>query len=152
MKNEITDKLRDTVISILERFAFMFAEVPEGKMDEWRGEYFYSAITFDGPGKGSVSITAPAPLCKELAANVLGDLDSEGITAETAGDAVKELLNIICGEFVAELYGTKEVVNLSVPSLEITDRGKWCELSADDGVIKVMVDEQPMIVSILIDV
>ena len=151
MKKETMDKLHETVISILERFAFMFAEAPEGKTDEWHGEYFHATITFDGPGKGAVSITAPAPLCKEIAANVLGELDADEIAPEIAADAVKELLNVICGELVAELYGTKEVINLSVPSLEITDKGKWCELAADDGVIKVMIEEQPMIVSMLID-
>ena len=151
MNAEAREKLSSTVFGVLERFTFMFAETPEEEPGEWDGEYLHSAITFEGPEKGVISITAPSPLCKEIAANVLGELDSDDILQETAADAVKELLNIICGELVAELYGTKVVVNLSVPSFEITDKGKWQELAGDADVIKVLVEDQPMIVNMVMD-
>jgi CheY-specific phosphatase CheX len=142
--------LTDTVTDVLDRFSFMFADPPEEAYEEWEGEYYHAAITFKGPYHGAVNITAPEPLCREIAANVLGELDPDELAPETAGDALKELLNIVCGELVAELFGKAVVIDLTVPTLVHIDHGKWIELSAGDDNIKLMVDEHPILVGLLI--
>ena len=45
-----------------------------------------------------------------------------------ARDAVKEFMNIICGQFVTAMYGTHDVYNLSIPQLkELTETPEFDE-------------------------
>ena len=150
MTDEQKKILEQTVTDVLERFTFMFTDLPEEFIDNWHGQYLHATITFQGTSQGVVCITASDVLCREIAANVLGELGSDEITEETSEDAVKELLNIICGELVAELFGTKDVFDLTVPSVVRIDTGKLRELIADGDNIKVLVDDQPLLVSMLI--
>lgn len=149
MTAEEKNKLEKTVADVLERFTFMFTEMPDEAVEAWSGESLYATITFEGDVSGALCITAPDVLCREIAANVLGVTDPDDITPETGEDALKELLNIICGELVAELYGTRAVFDLTVPSLSRIDRSKWRELAADGENIRVLVDEYPLLVSLV---
>jgi CheY-specific phosphatase CheX len=150
MTTEQRELLLQTVADVLERFSFMFSDPEELGADQWKGEYLHSTITFDGPSQGALTITAPEPLCRDIAGNTLGEMDTDDISAETCEDALKEMLNIICGEFVAELYGTKVLVNLTVPSMTRIDKGKWLELSAGEDNMKLMVEGNQLLVSLLI--
>jgi hypothetical protein len=65
----------------------------------------------------SISITFPEELCLEIAANALGAEPEDDFVKEQAGDAVGEIVNILCGRFLTEVEGTEPVFNLSVPDL-----------------------------------
>jgi hypothetical protein len=55
-----------------------------------------------------------------LATNVLG-MEAEELSPEHARDALKELVNVTCGELLVALSGKKTVFNLSVPVIEKID-------------------------------
>lgn len=144
-------KFLDVLSEVLERFAFMFVEgAEEGAAgSDPRGEYLYAVITFSGRTQGVITLLAPDALCREMAANILG-MDA-GELAETAGeDAIKELVNIICGELTVVLYGDADVFNLTVPALYRVDKGKWREFSADPDSVKLSVEGQPLIANLMI--
>ncbi|MCP4567115.1 MAG: chemotaxis protein CheX [FCB group bacterium] len=109
--------LNETVVSVLEQMAFIFcepADLQEGiDLDEF--EFIKVSLTFDGHKSGQVTIIAPNEFCRELVANMLGeDIDNEDDCGKQA-DAVKEILNIITGQYLTQVYGDKVVFNLSAP-------------------------------------
>lgn len=148
MSEKNNEVLARITTGVFERFAFMFVEEPEENSLEWRGDYLFSTITFEGPSKGALSVMAPEPLCRELAANVLG-VDEDDADDAITEDALKELSNIILGELVAELFGTEAVFNLTVPSLFRVDRSKWQELCADTDNVHLLVEDQPVLVNLV---
>ena len=138
------------VTGVLEQFAFMFVETEdERRVAEYTGEYLHAVITFTGSRQGTVALTAPVALCHEMAGNVLG-LDPEEAGADVAEDVLRELVNIITGELTATLFGNQDVFNLTVPSLYRIDRGKWRELAAEQEVVKLWIDDKPILASLLL--
>ena len=145
------DTFQGVVTDILERYAFMFAEseAEEDNADP-AGDYLYVTISFKGLGNGSVSLAAPEMLCRELAANLLGvDVDDAG--EEAAQDALKELLNVVCGQLVETLFGNKGIVDLTVPALEKINREEWKVLRADPEMIRLFVEDQPLLASLKLE-
>lgn len=109
--------LNQSVADVLERFAFMFVE-PAGSDDvPTPVEAFReAALSFTGPWKGRVVLAATEPFCIQLAANVLG-LEEGNITDEAGNDALKELLNVIVGEYLEKSAGREPVFDLSIPEI-----------------------------------
>ena len=153
-ENNMTDEAQNTLLNVvsdvLQRFAFMFAEAPENPDQIWQGTYLHSTIAFRGPGSGTISLMAPEPLCTDSAANILGVMDTSDLTPDAGEDAIKELSNVICGEFVSILYGSKVIVDLTVPVLCRTDSSKWREMAADSRSFIRDVEGQPMLVSLIL--
>lgn len=147
---DMRETFRRAVCRILEQFAFMFAETDdERQVADYPGEFFHAVITFSGSRQGAVALSAPVALCREMAGNVLGEEPAGGDEA-IAQDALKELLNVICGELTAALFGNREAFDLTVPSLYAIDRGKWRELAADRDNIRLWVEDKPLLAGLLL--
>ncbi len=135
---------------VLERFAFMFVEGREeidGSVE--KGEYLYAAISFSGRTQGAVSLAAPEGLCREMAANVLG-VSADEMEDTFGEDALKELLNIVCGELTVALFGNKEVYNLTIPQLYRIDSGKWREMLADHGIVRLSIEGKMLLANLML--
>ncbi len=148
MKKEQTIFL-ETIRDVLEQFAFMFCESDDEKLfRDCQGPFLHVSITFSRGGRESgqaaLSLTAPESMAVELAGNILG-LDPAEVDADAGPDALKELINVVCGEVIPKLYGNKEVFDLTVPSLCRIDSGKWNELVADPDNLRLWVDDRPML-------
>ena len=65
-----------------------------------------------------------------------------------AEDAIKELVNIVCGELTPSLFGDREVFDLTVPRLYRIDWSKWQELAADADTIRLWVEDKPILASL----
>jgi CheY-specific phosphatase CheX len=154
METKTSDLFRNVVEGVLERFAFILAEAdsegaPGAEWGKRGGEYLHVSIAFTGLSEGVVNLTAPDGLCRQLAANVLGGEPDE-MTGEQAGDALKELANVICGELIERLFGTDSVFQLTIPNLIRVDEGKWRELMADPAVLRLVVEDSVLVASLML--
>ncbi|RKY58638.1 MAG: hypothetical protein DRP96_08185 [Candidatus Neomarinimicrobiota bacterium] len=150
MNNTTKDIVRKVVKDVLERFAFMFVDEPDGsEKADWSDDILHAVISFNGEFRGRLSITAPVSFCTEVTANVLG-IDPEENAGEMACDALRELINIICGELVVALYGNKPIFNLSIPTLDRIDSDRCRTLSADPNHLQFSADGTPILVGLSI--
>lgn len=144
---DIGEILVEVVADVLEQFAFMFIAPIEPKQvtlpahSMWRAE-----IRFTGPFSGRLSLCGSAPFCALLASNILG-MDTEELTPEHTRDALKELVNVTCGELLVALSGKKTVFNLTVPTMERIDTEAARAALTRPDTIPVMVDDEPLIIS-----
>ncbi len=138
--------LVDVFSSTAEGFAFMFCEPFEGDSPPPAcGPCLQVHMSFQGPIAGTLTLAVPKPLCAEIAANALG-LDMEG-AANTSSmhDAIKELLNVTCGQFLTAYAGEEPVFDLSVPSVAPLDEAGWAALCADSGTAVLVMEEEPVL-------
>ncbi|MBT4499646.1 MAG: hypothetical protein HOC74_18105 [Gemmatimonadetes bacterium] len=141
------DRLAEVAIDVLEKQAFMFGEQsPKEELFTEAETFCHASMEFSGPICGTVGIEAPVEVCAELAANMLGMEMDESLSPEDAGDALQELLNVICGQSLTALYGAEPVFDLSIPRLEEVGYVDWeMEMAATD-TIGLLVDEEPVLV------
>ena len=114
----MSENLRETIIDsftdVIEKMAFMFVEEAEDDEKEADGA-LKAEMQFSGAYGGSVIIAVSHETANELASNVLGvDPDDENIE-ELRNDALRELLNVTCGNLLTAHYGEEPVFDLSVP-------------------------------------
>lgn len=114
MQDQKTATLATIFSEILANLAFMFTD--EDPVDPPAGEvWLETTIAYSGPLAGSLRLWCTRDFSTRLAANLLGTDPDDPDTAQSARDAVKEFMNIVCGQFVTAAHGTEEVFSLTIP-------------------------------------
>lgn len=135
--------LSDVLIESLEDFAFIFAEA-EMDPDSAKsgGEYLSARVDFTGNDKhGTIMIAMPVGLCREIAANVLGE-DTEDVQDSASEDAIKEMVNIFAGSVTARCFGVECTFSLSPPCSAFKNAAEVEALCGQEGHVCVWVDGQ----------
>ena len=139
----------ESFCDVLEKLAFMFAE-PAPK-EELPGDVpgsVQARMTFSGDIVGSLALTVPEAMCNDIAANVLGmDADDESVLGRTH-DALKEVLNVVCGYTLTAIGGEAALVDLSVPHVTELDEAGWATVLADPDSAGFMLDEGPVLLQL----
>jgi CheY-specific phosphatase CheX len=146
---ERTDLVRKVMARVLEDASFVFADdLPPGAQEEVSSENIMGvSLAFKGERAGTFRLWANPQFAALLAANMTGiDADSP-LVREKGADAMKEMMNIIAGNALTELFGTTAVFDLGIPieaerALFDTDRtshsGVW--LMAEEHPVLLVTD------------
>jgi len=118
----------------LQRLAFIFSFPEEG--DETSPEAAVAAsVRFSGPFSGKIVMKISNDVLPEMAANMLGLDDDEGEPPlEQQYDALKEALNVVCGNFLPAVAGEEAVFDIQPPCI-VEDNG---EGEGDEGALSVV--------------
>src|SRR6056297_2513534 len=137
--------------SVFEDFAFMFVEDDPEDSPEPGESCVQTRIGFESDaGKGFMEVVAPAGFCDELAENILGAEEEE--LPEAAGEnALMEFLNVSCGYFLAEKFGTEAVFDLTIPEIRILSEQQWAALFVAGDHAYFLVDESPMLARFVLE-
>lgn len=116
MSADNINTLVQVAIRVLEQYAFLLGEPPASgtPSPSFPSPSWIVTIAFSGARAGAVGMVVPPDLAAQAAANLHGgELPQAG--DERAGDAVKELLNIVCGHYLHEIEDGKGLFDLSAP-------------------------------------
>jgi len=145
MTEKLNDVISRVVVDTFEKLAFMFAFPEEGKGTEPSGDLVRAGVSFLGPFSGQVVICISSVVLPELGANMLGMDDEAGVTLENQHDALKEAINVICGNLLPAIAGEEPVFNMDMPrilslnDIPSGDHLARVRLEFDDGHCEVMV-------------
>ncbi len=145
MQDQKTATLATIFSEVLANLAFMFndedpAEPPPG------GVWFETTVGYSGPAAGTLRLRCTRDFSTRLAANLLGADPNDADTQEKANDAVKEFMNILCGQFITAAYGTEEVFNLTIPV--IVELPETPDLTAGEGATPRLQGVETSVVSV----
>ncbi len=104
----------DVVSGSLEKLAFLFSSPDPGRDLVLFEDAMTAEAFFEGAFSGRLAVVMTLPVLTELAANMLG-IDIEEVGEEQCQDALKETVNIICGNWLPVKAGTEAVFNISAP-------------------------------------
>jgi len=109
-------QLVDVAAATFESLAFLVqvAEDESGEGD--LAPVCAATLNFSGPFRGVLKLTVCERVITELAGNMLAAED-EPVSDEQRTDALKELLNVICGHLLPILAGSKSVFHVDAPKL-----------------------------------
>jgi len=138
-----TPSIRTVFASVLEEYAFMFAEPPAVGQHLTPPDAFHLVtIHYGGSHAGTVYIAADPGFCHSLHENMLGATDSEEEREAGAADALKELCNVVAGQWVTERHGTQGRYELSIPELRPGTREDWDRITGELGASPLLVDQE----------
>ena len=115
MTQEQTTATLATIFSeVLANLAFMFDdEEDHGPIsgDVW----LETTIEYQGPVGGRLRFRCNREFTVLLAANLLGIDPNDDVAGAQGEDAVKEFVNIVCGQLVTAVHGSDDIFNLTIP-------------------------------------
>ena len=138
--------LKEVFVRVLEDYAFLFSDDLDRDVPApTPGPYLQVGMRFNGPFQGHLALMAPAPFSREVAANVLG-LDLDDAQAGTSAlDALKELLNITCGNLLTSLAGETPVFDLTVPAIAPIAQETWKDALESPDWVGCQVGDWPVL-------
>jgi len=148
---EFDETLHRVTANTFEALALMFL-VPEDEAPASTPEDEVSAsVTFTGPCEGALVLSVADEIMPELAENMLGLEDGSDATLAHQEDALKELANVICGNLLPELAGTKAVFHISAPALSLSGQRPDGFRSEPAATAKVCVEMGTVHVALFAD-
>ncbi len=148
MNPEHNEMLIRVFTEVLEQLAFMFVEPPDSDETPAPSDPVYTTMSFRGPCSGTVTLAVPREMAPVLAANVLGLNPEDELGALAASDALKELLNVTCGNVLTAIAGDEPVFDLTVPEVEDCTAEAWAELAARPGTVHCLADDFPVLLNL----
>lgn len=134
MTPDFTEALSKVAVRILEEAAFLFSDdlAPADRPDHtW--EPVGASLEYEGiEDSGHIQVWADVAMVRSLASNMLGLDEEDPESAAHVADALKELLNMVLGNVLTELWGTEPVFHLGIPTL--LDDSEWSPQSASRGL------------------
>lgn len=115
-QDQKTATLTTIFSEVLADLAFMFdedADVGAAAASAW----LETTISYHGPCQGTLRLRCSRDFCALLAANLLGVEPDDQDAGAQAEDAVKEFMNIVCGQLVTALHGAESAFNLTIPEI-----------------------------------
>ncbi len=149
MSEKAVDILKEVFTEVLEKQAFMFAvSADRSEFPSEALECVSTEIGFSGNCNGEIHMTVPEHLAVELAANIIGlDVDDDAVD-EKALDALREILNIVCGNFITRLYGNTVDMSQTIPETSRKNPNYWAGLLKCSGTQCFLVDDIPVMLGL----
>ena len=110
--------LTDVVGTMLEEAAFVFSDPinNEEKISaKTKSDLIGFRISFSNFAKGQVLVFSEKKVANLIAANMLGCDEEDDYALENSEGALQEFTNILAGNLITAIYGTKPVIDLSLP-------------------------------------
>ncbi len=115
MKEPIKETLYRVAVEVLEKIAFVFSFTEDERKNIGTGASVTAKVTFSGLFAGSLVMRISSSILPELTGNMLGLDENEQTTREQQHDAIKELINVICGNLLPAIAGKRMVFNVDTP-------------------------------------
>lgn len=107
----------------LEKLAFLFSYPDSGRDLVLFDDAMTAEASFEGVFSGRLAVAITLPVLTELTSNMLG-IDMEDVGEEQCQDALKETVNIICGNWLPVKAGAETVFNISAPVILSPEEAK----------------------------
>ena len=113
--SEQTDSMLARVAEeTFEALTFMY---PVGEDESPADANVSAEVTYDGPSSGRLVLTVSQNMLPAVATNMLGLDFDEVPTSDQQTDALREVLNVICGNLLPVLYSQRDVFNVDAPQV-----------------------------------
>jgi chemotaxis protein CheY-P-specific phosphatase CheC len=118
MTRNHSELLTEVTGETLEQLAFVFSfpdEVDPAAISE--AAVTGVQVTFSGPQQGKLLLVVSSAVLAELAANMLGLDDGETPPEDQQKDALREAVNVICGNLLPRIGGVEAVFDIQPPAI-----------------------------------
>ena len=142
MKQQLKNILTAVANETLEKLAFLFAFPDDERVNDGPDPAVVGRVDFNGYFDGRLLMRISACVIPELANNMLGLDDDAEISNTEQQDALKEILNVICGNALPAIAGDQVEFNIAAP--EILSQKDTAKLNHEDQpvcVVRLMLED-----------
>ncbi|HVN70479.1 MAG TPA: chemotaxis protein CheX [Desulfomonilia bacterium] len=115
------------------------------EMPEMKGDALNVRIEYSGKHAGELGLIMEQSLAAKIAARILGLGTPGEVLDDMIEDAVRELINVMCGHFVTLMYGYTPILKVSLPKVFRLGSAACNVLLTNPNVCTFMVEDSPLI-------
>lgn len=116
MPTDFNQTLALALGSVIKSMAALPAEIVDhGEIPAINAPLLHAHIGFTGEHAGEIGLLLDPALAALLAQRILGVESPDLLLEDMIEDAVNEVLNIVCGQFLSMAFGETPVFSLTVP-------------------------------------
>jgi CheY-specific phosphatase CheX len=143
------EHLAEVAVEVLKASAFAWGEArPLAELSPDCDAVLSAEVEFHGaPAAGGVALTLPRSLALTIVGDILS-LDSDELADPQVEDALKELANMICGQWLTRVFGVAPVFHLGTPRSSWGDDRLWSERLLRRPGVGIDVDDSPVAVNL----
>jgi CheY-specific phosphatase CheX len=117
MSEEIKTILSRTAVKTFEELVFLFAFTDDDADAGRTAPTVAARVSFSGAFSGTLIMRMPLEVLPELTANMLGVNEQKETTPDQQYDALKETLNVICGNLLPAIAGRQAIFDIDPPQV-----------------------------------
>lgn len=117
MNDKINHVITKVVTDTIEKLVFMFAFPYQPENSHEDDPDIGVSVSFNGPFSGTLGMKVSRRVLSEIAVNMLGVDNEDEISSEDQSDALKETINIFCGNILPAIGGKQAVFNIDTPEM-----------------------------------
>jgi len=156
MNEKLESVLFQVASDTLEQLAFLFSSPEYINCCPDYEQVVVASVSFSGHFSGKVSLMIAYDILDELTENMLGIDKSEELSLEQKHDALKESINIVCGNLLPFIGGKKALFSIDSPVIiqEKEDKRKALKNDQHQGYFasaRLSIDDKPCYFYLLID-
>ncbi|MBN2106483.1 MAG: hypothetical protein JW832_03595 [Deltaproteobacteria bacterium] len=114
-------------------------------------DFLKATMVFSGHHGGALDIIVPRQLTPALVYNILGMDEDDIIESDIAEDALKELLNTLCGRMLPALFTDVETFDLHPPEISSFTKQQWLEMLHRENTIAFAIEDSPVLLNVHFD-
>ncbi len=142
--------LAESLQSVIEKMVFMITDaLDDDELDTGAVDLLRAEMEFSGSRSGKAVLAAQSDLCAEIAENILG-IDHDDVDQSSLEDALREILNMTCGQYLTSRWGEEQVFDLTVPGVTTIDTEQWTELAQDEQSVVIDAEGYQMVAAVYI--
>ena len=147
MNDENKELLLRVCCDVFENMSFMFGETIDLDEAETDSDSFLKAsMSFKGDKTGSIDLIVPTEISASLAYNILGIDEDDELPPDSSIDALRELLNTICGQLMTTMFGDQPVFNLTIPETKTISLEEWNEIVESEEYLALNIEDEPILI------
>ena len=144
MPEQRTATLTTIFSDVLADLAFMFNDDSDEVQFSSEELWLESSISYLGGTTGTLRLRCTRTFSVSLAANLLGVDPADNDAESKADDAVKEFMNIVCGQLITALHGTEQVFDLTIPEIHVLPEMPCLEDDGTEETVAITVEGQQL--------
>jgi len=117
MSENLEEAVSSALLLVMETSAFMTVWPYQETDGDLAQPDVVASMTFCGPFSGRLTLHVASEVLPLLTQNMLGELDPMDSVEEKGRDALRESLNMICGNLLTAWQGEDPIFNLSPPEI-----------------------------------
>jgi len=114
-RNRLHAALSRVATDVFEELAMMLLVSEDEPRETPSPSLVVAGISFEGPFSGRLVASVPESMLPALASNMLGLEDGTDAPPDKQQDALKELVNVVCGNLLPAVAGSKAIFNVNAP-------------------------------------
>ncbi|HOO47511.1 MAG TPA: response regulator [Deltaproteobacteria bacterium] len=144
MKKSPFEFLLQAMQQVMPSMASMSPGFPEsGDVPVMQGDALNVNIAYSGWHSGEIGLILERQVVSRIAARIMGLDDAEDISDDMIDDALRELMNVICGHFITLMYGDKSVLDVATPQVFPVKNALCNMLRSSPDIHAFMLDDAP---------